>query len=89
MLLYIKKFSETRSKLSANQVSLEAKAKLLKNRKSFYTTAIVLFAIFVCYVYFSQCLGCYSSSLEEHNLGICKTYRLKCQYFISRAKFLL
>ena len=34
----------------ATQVSLKAKAKLLKNRKSFYTTTIILFAIVVCYI---------------------------------------
>ena len=33
----------------ANQVSLEAKEKLLKNKKAFYCTIIVLFAIFLCY----------------------------------------
>ena len=45
MSLYIEKFVAT-----PNKVSLEAKAKLLKNRKSFYTTTIVLFAIVVCYI---------------------------------------
>ena len=34
----------------ANQVSLEAKTKLLKNKKAFYTTAIVLLVIFFCYL---------------------------------------
>ena len=33
----------------ANQVSVEAKEKLLKNKKAFYCTIIVLFAIFLCY----------------------------------------
>jgi len=33
----------------ANQVSLEAKEKLLKNKKAFYCTIIVLLAIFLCY----------------------------------------
>ena len=33
----------------ANQVSLAAKEKLLKNKKAFYCTIIVLFAIFLCY----------------------------------------
>ena len=36
--------------IAANQVSLEAKEKLLKNKKAFYTTVIVLFAIFLCYI---------------------------------------
>ena len=33
----------------ANQVSLEVKQKLLKNKKAFYCTIIVLLAIFLCY----------------------------------------
>ena len=33
----------------ANQVSLEAKEKLLKNKKAFYCTIMVLLAIFLCY----------------------------------------
>ena len=33
----------------SNQVSLEAKEKLLKNKKAFYCTVIVLLAIFLCY----------------------------------------
>jgi len=33
----------------ANQVSLEAKAKLLKNKKAFYCTIIILLTIFLCY----------------------------------------
>ena len=36
--------------IAANQVSLEAKKKLLKNKKAFYTTLIVLLAILVCYI---------------------------------------
>ena len=37
-------------KIAANQVSLEAKQKILKNKKAFYTTIIVLLVIFFCYV---------------------------------------
>ena len=33
----------------ANQVSLEAKEKLVKNKKAFYCTIIVLLSIFLCY----------------------------------------
>ena len=33
----------------ANQVSLEVKQKLLKNKKAFYCTIIVLLVIFLCY----------------------------------------
>ena len=34
----------------ANQVSLEVKEKLIKNKKAFYCTIIVLLAIFLCYL---------------------------------------
>ncbi|XP_078342985.1 adenosine receptor A3-like [Oculina patagonica] len=35
--------------IAANQVTLEAKEKILKNKKAFYTTTIVLLVIFLCY----------------------------------------
>ena len=42
--------------IAANQVSLEAKEKFLKKRKAFYTTTIVLLAIFLCYLPTSICV---------------------------------
>ena len=36
--------------IAANQVSLEAKEKLLKNKKAFYTTVVILLAIFLSYI---------------------------------------
>ena len=36
--------------IAANQVSLEAKEKLLRNKKAFYTTLIVLLVILLCYI---------------------------------------
>ena len=36
--------------IAANQVSLEAKEKSLKNKKAFYTTVVVLLAIFLSYI---------------------------------------
>ena len=33
----------------ANQVSTEVKERLLKNKKAFYSTIVVLFAVFLCY----------------------------------------
>ena len=41
---------------AANQVSLEAKEKLLKKRKAFYTTVIVLLVILLCYIPGNICL---------------------------------
>ena len=39
-----------KKQIAANQVSLEAKEKLLKKRKAFYTTVIVLLVIVLCYI---------------------------------------
>ena len=50
-----KEIRRNEKQIAANQVSLEAKEKLLKKRKAFYTTIIVLMAIFLCYVPSSIC----------------------------------
>lgn len=44
-------------RIAANQVSLEAKAKLLKNNKAFYLTIIVLLAVFLCYIPANICFA--------------------------------
>ncbi|KAL9960369.1 hypothetical protein ACROYT_G033819 [Oculina patagonica] len=43
--------------IAANQVSIEAKEKLLKNKKALYTRTIVLFAIFLCYIPTNICFA--------------------------------
>ncbi|XP_078384683.1 beta-1 adrenergic receptor-like isoform X1 [Oculina patagonica] len=45
-----KEVRRSEKQIAANQVSLEAKEKLLKNKKAFYTTTIVLAVIFLCYI---------------------------------------
>ena len=45
-----KEVRRSEKQIAANQVSLEAKKKLLKNKKAFYTTAVVLLAFFLCYI---------------------------------------
>ncbi|XP_078343009.1 beta-1 adrenergic receptor-like [Oculina patagonica] len=45
-----KEVRRNEKQIAANQVSLEAKEKILKNKKAFYTTTIVLLAIFLCYI---------------------------------------
>ena len=42
-------------KIAANQVSLQAKEKLLKKRKAFYTTTIILLVILMCYIPTNTC----------------------------------
>jgi len=39
-----------KKQIAANQVSLEAREKFLKNKKAFYTTVIVLLVILLCYI---------------------------------------
>ena len=50
-----KEVRRNEKQIAANQVSLEAKEKLLNNKKAFYTTAIVVLAIFLCYVPVNIC----------------------------------
>ena len=44
-----KEVRRNEKQIIANQVSLEVKQKLLKNKKAFYCTIIVLLAMFLCY----------------------------------------
>ena len=45
-----KEVRRNEKQIAANQVSIEAKEKLLKNKKAFYTTTIVILAMFLCYM---------------------------------------
>ncbi|XP_078343980.1 beta-2 adrenergic receptor-like [Oculina patagonica] len=45
-----KEVRRNEKQIASNQVSLEAKEKMLKNRKAFYTTIIILFTIFLCFI---------------------------------------
>ncbi|XP_020602139.1 cannabinoid receptor 1-like [Orbicella faveolata] len=42
--------SRNKKQIAANQVSLEAKEKLLKKKKAFYTTVVVLLVLLLCYI---------------------------------------
>ena len=48
--LVYKEVRRNEKQIAANQVSLEAKEKLLKNKKAFYTTTVVLLAAFLCFI---------------------------------------
>ena len=50
---------------AANQVSLEVKEKILKNKKAFYTTIVVLLAAFLCYIPINILLLIFSSTTER------------------------
>ena len=43
-----KEVRRSEKQIAANQISLEAKEKLLKSKKAFYTTTVVLLASFLC-----------------------------------------
>ena len=45
-----KEVRRNKKQIAANQVSLEAREKFLKNKKAFYTTVIVLLVILLCYI---------------------------------------
>ena len=45
-----KEVRRSEKQIAANQVSLEAKEKILKNKKAFYTTIVVLLASFLCHI---------------------------------------
>ena len=45
-----KEVRRNQKQIAANQVSLEAKEKLLKNKKAFCTTVIVLLVLLLCYI---------------------------------------
>lgn len=49
-VIVYKEVRRNEKQIAANQISLEANEKLLKNKRAFYTTTIVLVAIFLCYI---------------------------------------
>ncbi|XP_078357297.1 adenosine receptor A3-like [Oculina patagonica] len=51
-----KEVRRNEKQIAANQVSPEAKEKILKNKKAFYTTTYVLLVIFLCYIPTNICV---------------------------------
>ena len=51
--------------IAANQVSLEVKDKMFKNRKAFYTTIIILLTIFLCFIPGNICAIIVSSIADK------------------------
>lgn len=56
-----KEVRRNEKRIAANQVSLEAKEKLLKNNKAFYLTIIVPLAVFLCYIPTNICFAIFRS----------------------------
>ena len=59
-----KEIRRSEKQVAANQVCLEAKRKILKNKKAFYTTIIVLLTMFLCYVPVNICSGIFKAFKE-------------------------
>ena len=65
-----KEVRRNNKQIAANQVSLEAKEKLLKNRKAFYTTVIVLVVILLSYIPTQICVIILISLKKRIDLSI-------------------
>ena len=66
-----KEVRRSEKQIAANQVSLEAKEKILKNKKAFYTTIVVLLASFLCHIPRNIFLAIFVSTklTERKNIG--------------------
>ena len=56
-----KEVRRSEKQIAANQVSLEAKKKMQRNKKAFYTTVIITLVILLCYFPLITCLAILSS----------------------------
>jgi len=68
-----KEVRRNEKQIAANQVSLEAKEKLLKNRKAFYTTTVVLLAFFACIIPLNICFGIFAFTTDGNTANGRKT----------------
>ena len=62
-----KEVRRSEKQIAANQISLEAKEKILKNKKAFYTTVVVLLAAFLCYIPINIFLVIFASNTERES----------------------
>ena len=81
LLLYFnvsiyKEVRRSEKQIAGNQVSLEARKKILRNRKAFYTTVIISLVILLCYFPLIICLGIvsYFKSRISPNVGLIVLY---------------
>ena len=73
-----KEVRRNEKQIAANQVSLEAKERLLKKRKAFYTTTIVLLVTLLCYIPSSICSVILIFFKERISLNIMITTLFAC-----------
>ena len=52
-----KEVRRNEKQIAANQVSLEARKKILRNKKAFYTTVIITLVLLLCYIPLNICLA--------------------------------
>ena len=52
-----KEVRRSEKQIAANQVSLQAKKKILRNKKAFYTTVIITLVLLLCYIPLNICLA--------------------------------
>jgi len=60
-----KEVRRNQKQIAARQVSLEAKKRMLKSKKAFYTTIIVILPMFLCYVPVNICINIVKSFKES------------------------
>ena len=60
-----KEVRRNEKQIVSNQVSLEAKEKMLKNKKSFYTTLVIILTIFLCFIPTNICLNIIDSFTDR------------------------
>ena len=61
-----KEVRRNEKQIAANQVSLEANEKLLKNKKAFCTTTVVLLVFIVCFIPVNICFGVLASTANRN-----------------------
>jgi len=61
-----KEVRRNEKQIAANQISLEAKEKILKNKKAFYKTIVVLLASFLCYIPINICFAILASTNNKN-----------------------
>ena len=75
--------------IAANQVSLEVKEKMLKNKKAFYITLIILLTIFLCFFPGNICFIIVLKFSNEQNIRWCKRDGYFSCYFAASTELVM
>lgn len=60
-----KEVRRNEKQIISNRVSLEAREKMLKNKKSFYPTLVIIITIFLCFIPTNICLIIFNSFMDR------------------------